>query len=225
MAKNFVYLAIVDGSAASPSLASSDHDEKGRLLCRGSGGSAGEEVPARFDEPEILNTDRGSQLTSMAFTAVPLREKIAISMDAWRDDVIVECLWRSVKYDEVYLRAYGGVSEARSSIGRYLSANNGRRPHSSLVPERPTRPILIICSWRWQHEFGNDPWRHSGRATPSLHDAKDRKIEKKRQTIQLTVADHRSDKPRYRKPVYARPPVIGLSPAAVDGMEGIPIGG
>jgi len=99
-----------------------------------------EEALARYGKPEIFNTDQGSQFTSMAFTSVLLREKIAISMDgrgAWRDNVIVERLWRSVKYEEVYLHAYGAVSEARSSIGRYLSFYNERRPHSSLGAKAP----------------------------------------------------------------------------------------
>jgi putative transposase len=99
-----------------------------------------EEALARFGKPEIFNTDQGSKFTNMVFTSVLLREKIAISMDgrgAWRDNVVVERLWRSVKYEEVYLRAYGGVSEARASIGRYLSFYNGRRPHSSLASRTP----------------------------------------------------------------------------------------
>jgi putative transposase len=99
-----------------------------------------EEALAHFGKPEIFNTDQGSQFTSQAFTGVLLREKIAISMDgrgAWRDNVIVERLWRSVKYEEVYLHAYGGVSEARASIGRYLGFYNGRRPHSSLAAKTP----------------------------------------------------------------------------------------
>ena len=99
-----------------------------------------EEALARFGKPEIFNTDQGSQFTSQAFTGVLLREQIAISMDgrgAWRDNVIVERLWRSVKYEEVYLRAYGGVSEARASIGRYLGFYNGKRPHSSLAAKTP----------------------------------------------------------------------------------------
>ncbi|WP_347882568.1 DDE-type integrase/transposase/recombinase, partial [Staphylococcus aureus] len=69
-----------------------------------------EEALTRFGAPEIFNTDQGSQFTSMAFTAVLHREKVAISMDGrggWRDDVFVERLWRSVKYEEVY----GSVSE------------------------------------------------------------------------------------------------------------------
>ena len=81
-----------------------------------------------------------AQFTSQAFTGVLLREKIAISMDgrgAWRDNVILERLWRSVKYEEVYLHAYGAVSEARGSIGRYLHFYNSRRPHSSLAARTP----------------------------------------------------------------------------------------
>ena len=69
-----------------------------------------------------------------------IKNKIAISMDgkgAWRDNVFVERLWRSIKYEEVYLRAYGGVSEARASIGRYLDFYNHRRPHSSLDGATP----------------------------------------------------------------------------------------
>ena len=71
--------------------------------------------------------------------------QIAISMDgkgAWRDNVFVERLWRTVKYEEVYLRAYGGVSEARASIGRYLGFYNGTRPHSSLGGRTPDQAYL-----------------------------------------------------------------------------------
>jgi putative transposase len=99
-----------------------------------------EEALARYGKPENFNTDQGSQFTSQAFTSVLQREEIAISMDgrgAWRDNVVVERLWRSVKYEEVYLRAYSGVSEARGSIGRYLNFYNGRRPHSSLGAKTP----------------------------------------------------------------------------------------
>jgi putative transposase len=99
-----------------------------------------EEALARYGKPEIFNTDQGSQFTSMAFTSVPHREEIAISMDgrgAWRDNVIVERLWRSVKYEEVYLHAYAAVSEARASIGRYLAFYNAKRPHSSLGAKTP----------------------------------------------------------------------------------------
>jgi putative transposase len=101
-----------------------------------------EEALARHGRPEIFNTDQGGQFTGGAFTGVLTRNGIAISMDgkgAWRDNVFVERLWRSVKYEEVYLRAYDTVAEARASIGRYLSFYNTRRPHSSLDRQTPDR--------------------------------------------------------------------------------------
>jgi len=101
-----------------------------------------EEALARHGRPEIFNTDQGSQFTGGAFTGVLTRNGIAISMDgkgAWRGNVFVERLWRSVKYEEVYLRAYDTVAEARASIGRYLSFYNTRRPHSSLDRQTPDR--------------------------------------------------------------------------------------
>ena len=99
-----------------------------------------EEALARHGRPSIFNTDQGSQFTSQEFTAVLLGAGIAISMDgkgAWRDNVFVERLWRSIKYEEIYLRAYESVGEARASIGRYLTLYNGRRPHSSLDRRTP----------------------------------------------------------------------------------------
>src|SRR6185436_10575145 len=82
---------------------------------------------ARHGRPEIFNTDQGSQFTGVAFTSLLASHGIAISMDgkgAWRDNVFVERLWRSVKYEEVYLRAYESVSEARSSNGRYRASED-----------------------------------------------------------------------------------------------------
>lgn len=99
-----------------------------------------EEALARHGKPDIFNTDQGSQFTSHDFTGVLLKAGIAISMDgkgSWRDNVFVERLWRSVKYEEVYLRAYASVGEARASISRYLTFYNGRRPHSSLDRKTP----------------------------------------------------------------------------------------
>ena len=99
-----------------------------------------EDALAKHGKPEIFNTDQGSQFTGAAFTGVLMRNDIAISMDgkgAWRDNVFIERLWRSVKYEEVYLRAYTSVGEARTSIGRYLDFYNGRRPHSSLDGATP----------------------------------------------------------------------------------------
>ena len=99
-----------------------------------------EEALAKYGRPEMFNTDQGSQFTSVAFTGVLLNNTIAISMDgkgSWRDNVFVERIWRSVKYEEVYLHAYGSVGEARVSIGRYLDFYNRKRPHSSLDRQTP----------------------------------------------------------------------------------------
>ncbi len=104
-----------------------------------------DEALARHGRPEIFNTDQGSQFTSVDFTRVLKNAGIAISMDgkgAWRDNVFVERLWRTVKYEEVYLRAYASVSEARASIGRYLTFYNRTRPHSSLGGRTPDRTYL-----------------------------------------------------------------------------------
>ena len=77
---------------------------------------------------------------SAAFTGVLIKNGIAISMHgkgAWRDNIFVERLWRSIKYEKVYLRGYDSVSEACASIGQYLTFYNGRRPHSSLDGKTP----------------------------------------------------------------------------------------
>ena len=101
-----------------------------------------EEALVRYGSPDIFNTDQGSQFTGAAFTGLLAANGIAISMDgrgAWRDNVFVERLWRSVKYEEVYLRAYESVGEARASLGRYLEFYNRKRPHSSLDARTPDR--------------------------------------------------------------------------------------
>jgi putative transposase len=115
-----------------------------------------EEALARHGRPEIFNTDQGSQFTSAPFTGLLLKQGIKISMDgkgAWRDNVFVERLWRSVKYEEVYLRAYDSVGEARASIGRYLDFYNSRRPHTRHSGQTPDstyfgglpRPVLLAA--------------------------------------------------------------------------------
>ena len=99
-----------------------------------------EEAMARYGRPEIFNTDQGSQFTSTAFTGLLITNGIQIGMDgkgAWRDNVFVERVWKSVKYEEVYLKAYANVPEARASIGKYLDFYNGRRPHQSLGRQTP----------------------------------------------------------------------------------------
>lgn len=94
-----------------------------------------EQALARYGTPEIVNTDQGSQFTAEEFTRVVLDEGCKLSMDgrgAWRDNVFVERLWRSVKYERVYLKAYDSVSAARADIAQYLSWYNAHRAHSSL---------------------------------------------------------------------------------------------
>jgi putative transposase len=99
-----------------------------------------QEALEKYGSPDIFNTDQGSQFTSEAFTSVLRDKNIAISMDgkgAWRDNVFVERLWRSVKYEEVYLKAYASVAEARAGIGSYLNFYNTKRPHQGLDGNTP----------------------------------------------------------------------------------------
>jgi len=99
-----------------------------------------EEALLKYGTPEIFNTDQGSQFTSLEFTQLLKKHGIQISMDGkgcWRDNVFVERLWKSIKYEEVYLHAYDSVSEAKAGIARYLSFYNDRRPHSALDGNTP----------------------------------------------------------------------------------------
>jgi putative transposase len=90
---------------------------------------------ARFRPPAIFNTDQGSHFTSLAFTDTLKAAGVAISMDGrgrWLDNVFIERLWRTIKYEEVYLRAYDTATEASTGIGRYLNFYNTRRTHQAL---------------------------------------------------------------------------------------------
>ena len=103
------------------------------------------EALARHGRPEIMNTDQGSPFTSVAFLTALQDAKIAISMDgkgAWRDNVFVERLWRTITDEEVYLRAYRRVSEARRGLDRYVAFYNRRRPHSSLGGQTPDQAYV-----------------------------------------------------------------------------------
>jgi putative transposase len=94
-----------------------------------------EEALARFGSPEIFNTDQGSQFTSQTFTGTLKAADVAISMDGkgrWMDNVFIERLWRTVKYEEIYLRAYDTVADASAGIGRYLDFYNSGRTHQTL---------------------------------------------------------------------------------------------
>ncbi len=99
-----------------------------------------QEAINRHGAPEIFNTDQGSQFTSLEFTGLLKDNGIRISMDGkgcWRDNVFVERLWRSLKYEEVYLRAYDSVSAARQGIDRYFRFYNQTRPHTALDGRTP----------------------------------------------------------------------------------------
>ena len=94
-----------------------------------------EEAITKYGRPEIFNTDQGSQFTSAEFTGVLKANEIRISMDGkgrWIDNVFVERIWKSVKYEHVYLHAYENVAEAKLQLATYFNFYNTRRPHSSL---------------------------------------------------------------------------------------------
>ena len=106
---------------------------------------------ARYGKPEICNTDQGSQFTGAAFTGVLAKNKIAISMDgkgAWRDNVFVERLWRSVKYEEVYLRAYDSVAEPANRLDAISTSTTAADLTRALTGARPikfTSPIRMAA--------------------------------------------------------------------------------
>ena len=100
-----------------------------------------EEALDCYGKPEIFNTDQGSQFTSEDFTKVLLDAEITISMDGkgrWMDNVFIERLWRSLKYEEVYLHAYDTVADAKAGIGSWISFYNVSRPHQALGYRTPT---------------------------------------------------------------------------------------
>ena len=109
------------------------------------------EAITKHGTPEIFNTDQGSQFTSSEFTGLLKEHGIQISMDGkgcWRDNVFVERLWRSVKYEEVYLKAYDSVSAAKASLGKYLTFYSTRRPHQSLDGKTPDAFYFAALSQR-----------------------------------------------------------------------------
>jgi putative transposase len=134
MARGFVYLAVVLDWFSRRVLAWRLSITMDRSFCV----ETLEDALMRHGKPDIFNTDQGSQFTGAAFTSALAENGITISMDgkgAWRDNVFVERLWRSVKYEEVYLRAYDSVREARASIGRYFEFYNpaSQRPSVYVV--------------------------------------------------------------------------------------------
>ena len=104
-----------------------------------------EQAFARHGEPEVVNTEQGSRFTAIEFNQTVLSRGCKLSMDgrgAWCDNVFVERLWRSVKYERVYLKAYDSVSAARAEIADYLARYNAHRAHSSLDRRAPDEAYL-----------------------------------------------------------------------------------
>jgi putative transposase len=102
--------------------------------------SALEEALARFGRPEIFNTDQGSQFTSAAFTSRLMAADVKISMDGrgrWMDNVFIERLWRSLKYEDVYLKGYADGREAKAGIASWMAFYNLQRPHQALANRTP----------------------------------------------------------------------------------------
>jgi putative transposase len=136
MARGFVYLAAVMDWCTRKVLAWRLSNTLTADFCV----EALQEAIAKFGVPEIFNTDQGAQFTSAEFIGVLKQHGIRISMDGrgrWRDNVFVERLWKSIKYEEVYLHAYESVSAARAGIARYIQFFNARRPHSALDRRTP----------------------------------------------------------------------------------------
>lgn len=131
MAKGFVYLTVIMDWYSRKILSWRLSNSMDTSFCI----DALEEAIDYYGKPEIFNTDQGSQYTSDDFTSVLKNNEIKISMDgkgAWRDNVFVERLWRSVKYEEVYLNAYDSMTEAKTGIKNWIMFYNSQRIHQTL---------------------------------------------------------------------------------------------
>src|SRR5271165_4202194 len=147
MARGFLYLVVIMDWVSRAVLAWRLSNTLGADFCV----DALEEALARYGRPEIFNTDQGSQFTSDDFTGTLKRHGVMISMDGkgrCMDNIFVERLWRSLKYEEVYLNAYESVAEAKAGIGAWLSFYNDERQHQSLgyrTPRQIYQEGLWIC--------------------------------------------------------------------------------
>jgi putative transposase len=146
MAKGFLYLVVIMDWVSRAVLAWRLSNTLGAEFCV----EALEEALARHSQPEIFNTDQGSQFTSDDFTGTLQNHAITISMDGkgrYMDNIFVERLWRSLKYEEVYLKAYASVAEAKAGIGSWLSFYNEQRQHQSLGYRTPRQAYEQECPW------------------------------------------------------------------------------
>jgi len=147
MAKGFLYLVVIMDWVSRAVLAWRLSNTLGADFCV----EALEEALVRYGHPEIFNTDQGSQFTSDDFTGTLKRHEVTISMDGkgrCMDNIFVERLWRSLKYEEVYLHAYATVAQAKTGIGAWLSFYNEERQHQSLgyrTPRQIYQEGLWIC--------------------------------------------------------------------------------
>ena len=145
MAKGFLYLVVIMDWMSRAVLAWRLSNTLGAEFCV----EALEEALFRYGRPEIFNTDQGSQFTSNDFTGTLERHEVTISMDGkgrYMDNIFVERLWRSLKYEEVYLNAYASVAEAKAGIGAWLDFYNEERQHQSLRYRTP-RQIYEEGPW------------------------------------------------------------------------------
>jgi putative transposase len=149
MARGFLYLVAIIDWFSRAVLAWRLSNTMDAMFCV----EALEVALARFGEPEIFNTDQGAQFTSAPFTTRLEAAGIGISMDGrgrWLDNVFVERLWRSLKYEEVHLKAYADGREARAGIGAWVAFYNDRRPHQALAYRTP------MAVWRGGREPAMD---------------------------------------------------------------------
>jgi putative transposase len=136
MARGFCYLVAIMDWASRRVMAWRLSNTLDTSFCR----EALKEAIMKYGIPEIFNSDQGSQFTSEAFTDILKNHNIDISMDGrgrWMDNVFVERLWRSVKYEDVYLKAYGSIAEARQGLREYFEFYNRQRRHQSLDRKTP----------------------------------------------------------------------------------------
>ena len=147
MARGFLYLAAILDLASRKVLAWRLSNTLATDFCV----EALQEALNRFGSPEIFNTDQGAQFTATAFSGVLQAQGVRISMDGkgrWIDNVFVERLWRSVKYEEVYLHAYESPREANAALERYFRFYNGRRPHQALDDRTPDEAYFAMNDMR-----------------------------------------------------------------------------
>jgi putative transposase len=136
MAKGFCYLVAVMDWASRKALSFRLSNTLDTSFCT----EALEEALRKYGTPDIFNTDQGSQFTSLEFTNILMNNNIRISMDGngrWRDNVFIERLWKTVKYNEVYLKAYESISHARKELTKFFDRYNMRRPHQGLNDRTP----------------------------------------------------------------------------------------